>query len=494
MSESSREIGRFLKHSGIYAIGNALNRFGALLLLPVYTRYLSPTEYGVLESLYLISTVVSGLLGVGIAHATLRFYFDYEKQVDRNSVVSTNLIASLCISVAGVCLVAAAGPLITSQFLPDQNVGAAFYWMLVTIIFELASQVGLAYARATEKSLLFIGVSFAKLLIQLAANSFALVVMGSGVEGVLMGNALAVISGCAVLSYVTLRECGLHFDFAKFKPVLHYSIPLLWSSMVGIVSVTSDRLLLQKLVSLEALGIYALALRISKVIADLVGEPVNRAYGAFRFTIMQRNDAGLIQARIVRYLAVLLAMLALFVALVAGEVIRLLTAPSFWEAARYVPLLVPAAALSVLVYPLQSGIYYQKQSHQIFQISLARCAIGIVLGFVAISAWGITGACVAVLLVSITTAVHTHVLSQRHFHVRYDNGKLALLAALYALATLLGYLSDSLPRGTSLACKAATMLAFMACIVPLRLIEPDEIRAAIDALRNRFVGSREGAK
>lgn len=122
MSGSSREIGRFLKHSGIYAIGNALNRFGALLLLPVYTRYLSPTEYGVLESLYLISTVVSGLLGVGIAHATLRFYFDYENQADRNSVVSTNLIASLGISVAGIGLIATAGPLVASQFLAGQDV------------------------------------------------------------------------------------------------------------------------------------------------------------------------------------------------------------------------------------------------------------------------------------------------------------------------------------------------------------------------------------
>lgn len=366
--------------------------------------------------------------------------------------------------------------------------------MLVTIIFELASQVGLAYVRATEKSLLFITVSFAKLLIQVAANSIALVILDSGVEGVLVGNALAVISGCAVLSYVTLRECGFHFELAKFKPVLHYSIPLLWSSMVGIVSVTSDRLLLQKLVSLEALGIYALALRISKVIADLVGEPVNRAYGAFRFTIMQRSDAGLIQARIVRYLAILLATMALLVALLAGEVIRLLTAPSFWEAARYVPLLVPAAALSVLVYPLQSGIYYQKQSHQIFHISLVRCILGVASGFLAISAWGITGACVAVLLVSITTAIHTNILSQKHFHVKYDNGKLTLLAVLYIGATLLGYMSDSLSRGLSLTCKAVTMVAFLALIVPLRLIEPDELRAATRAVRSRFTRSPEGTK
>ena len=82
----SRSIGRFFQHSAIYALGNALNRVGAFLLLPLYTRYLSVGQYGSLELYYSISAVVSSLLSVGIAHATLRFYYEYDGESDRRAV------------------------------------------------------------------------------------------------------------------------------------------------------------------------------------------------------------------------------------------------------------------------------------------------------------------------------------------------------------------------------------------------------------------------
>src|SRR6185295_4790922 len=173
--------------------------------------------------------------------------------------------------------------------------------------------------RAVERSMLFIVVSFVKLVVQVIANSVALMHFNAGVEGVMAGNFLTVALGFAVLSWVTLRECGLRFEWAKLMPVLRYSVPLLWTTLVGIIGGTADRFLLQSLVSLAALGIYALALKLSKLVSDLVGEPINRAYGAFRFTIMERDDAGLIQAHLVRYLAVVLSAIGLAIVLFAGD-------------------------------------------------------------------------------------------------------------------------------------------------------------------------------
>ena len=74
MSSSSQEIGRFARHSAIYAIGNVLNRVGAFLLLPVYTNFLSTAEYGALELFYAVAIVISGVLSAGLSHATLRLF------------------------------------------------------------------------------------------------------------------------------------------------------------------------------------------------------------------------------------------------------------------------------------------------------------------------------------------------------------------------------------------------------------------------------------
>lgn len=486
MSSTSKEVGRFFKHSGIYAIGNALNRVGAFLLLPIYTRLLSPAEYGTLETLYLLSTVVSGVLGVGIAHATLRFYFDYKEPADRRAVISTNLMASLVISVAGVLGVALFADPLAAWLFKGQRLGSAIHWMLATIVFELASQVSLAYVRAVERSMLFIVVSFVKLVVQVIANSVALMHFNAGVEGMMAGNFLTVALGFAVLSWVTLRECGLRFEWAKLMPVLRYSVPLLWTTLVGIIGGTADRFLLQSLVSLEALGIYALALKLSKLVSDLVGEPINRAYGAFRFTIMERDDAGLIQAHLVRYLAVVLSAIGLAIVLFAGDALRLIAAPAYWSAARYLPWLVLAAVLQVLVYPLQTGIYYQKKSDQIFYIALGTSFSGLALGVPLIWAFDILGACLTVLGVAVVSVVLTDRISQRYFPVRYEARKLATLLAMVVAIGIAGQFADALPLLWSLPLRFVLGAAFLVGIVATRVIEPAELALARTRLLQRF--------
>src|SRR5688572_17197338 len=75
-----------LKHSGIYGIGHALSRMASLLLLPVYTRYLSPADYGCIAILDLTSAVLGILIGSEIAQAANRYHCDSSTDGERNCV------------------------------------------------------------------------------------------------------------------------------------------------------------------------------------------------------------------------------------------------------------------------------------------------------------------------------------------------------------------------------------------------------------------------
>jgi O-antigen/teichoic acid export membrane protein len=192
VSETQQDIGRFFRHSGVYALGNALNRLGAFLLLPLYTNYLSVAEYGELELFYVIGAVVSGILSIGIAHATLRFYFEYTKQEERDAVVTTNLIASLVITGAGVLPLVFYAKDIAQYFFHDVGLALGIWLILATLVLELSSQVSLAYLRAREHSVFFITVSFGKLVVQIAVNAVLLIWFETGLLGVLTGNLAAV--------------------------------------------------------------------------------------------------------------------------------------------------------------------------------------------------------------------------------------------------------------------------------------------------------------
>ncbi|MGD8419491.1 MAG: oligosaccharide flippase family protein, partial [Gammaproteobacteria bacterium] len=142
------ELARFFKHSSIYAVGNIINRIGAFILLPIYTNYLTVGEYGTLELFYVVMSVISGILAVGLAHATLRFYFDYDSQEERNLTITTNYIGSFVITLGSVAFLAMFSGQISGLVFEDKSLEIGIYLILTTIVFELSSQICLAYVRA----------------------------------------------------------------------------------------------------------------------------------------------------------------------------------------------------------------------------------------------------------------------------------------------------------------------------------------------------------
>ena len=76
MSSLGGQLKRLGKHSVIYGLGGLVSRILAVLLLPLYTRYLSPSDYGKVETLIALTTVIGIVLRMGISSAFFRFYFD----------------------------------------------------------------------------------------------------------------------------------------------------------------------------------------------------------------------------------------------------------------------------------------------------------------------------------------------------------------------------------------------------------------------------------
>ena len=461
MPSESAPLGRFFKHSTIYAFGNMLNRIAALLLLPIYTNYLTVAEYGALELFYVIAAVCTGFLSVGIAHATLRFYFEYDTETDRHSVVTTNLTVSLLISLTGVLLIGQWHEALARYAFGGPEYSRGVLIILATLVFELSSQVSLAFLRAKEYSKLFVGIMFFKLLIQLGANTYFVVFLDKGVEGVLTGNLIAVAFGWTCLTVVVLSKCGYRFEWSKAAPALKYSFPFLLSTLTGLVSAYTDRFLINSLLSLQLLGIYALALKFSELLENLIGEPFNRSYGAFRFSIMKEGNAAEIQARIVRYLLVALAATGLGIVYFAKDLLTVMSDPGYWPAVTILPILMVGGLLKVLNYTFQTGILYEKKTHHIFQIGLIAASTSVVSNFLMIKWMGLVGACLAQVLTASVVLTVTNRISQRYFRVRYDYRRLLVIAGITVFFYLISLPLANHPIHVDFPAKVLLYIAFV---------------------------------
>lgn len=449
------DISRFFKHSSIYALGNILNRIGAFVLLPIYTTYLTVAEYGSLELFYMVSAVVSGVLAIGIAHATLRFYFEYENDVDRHAVVSTNIIASGIITIIGALLTFMFADKISLLVFNsvEQNYIIGIYIILTTMVLELSSQVCLAYLRARELSLFYVVISLAKLIIQVAVNSYLIIIENAGITGILIGNLCAVAIGWLILITYTLSCCGFRFHFDKMKSILTYSFPFLLATMIGIVAVNADRFMLNKFLGLEAVGIYSLALKLTMLIEVLVAEPFSKSYGAYRFSIMKNDNVGEIQNKITRYMTLIISIMLIAIVYSSHEIITVMSNPEYYAAVIILPVLIFSGGFKVFTYIFQTGILYAKATKHMFTISVIGGLSIILLNYIFINSFGLIGACIAKVAASALVLYVTNHISQKYMKIDYPYITMFKVLLITVIFIMLGVGANELSFWMAIASK-----------------------------------------
>jgi len=306
------------------------------------------------------------------------------------------------------------------------------------------------------------------------------------VEGVLLGNLCAAAAGWATLFIYTTRHCGFAFHLDKLLPVLRYSFPFLLTTIVGIIAGNVDRFLINGMLTLQALGIYALATKFSKLLEELIGEPFNRAYGAYRFSIMDTPDAAAIQARLVRYLLAGASIAGLGILLFTRDLLVVMSHRDFWPAADILPMLVLAAIINAVCYPVQSGILFKKRSDEIFYISVANALLRAVGGFALISWFGLLGACAAVLLAAAVNLALTDRIAQRSFAVSYEYRRLASIVLLAVIFYLVSLALAHLPWPVAMLAKSFLLLGYAATLLGSSVFDKEETAYVTAFLRRKL--------
>jgi O-antigen/teichoic acid export membrane protein len=414
------EIKRLAKHTGIYTFGNIAMRAGAVVLLPLYTHYLSVADFGILSLLSSISAIVSSFLGIGIAHATLRFYFEFDEIRDRNTVVSTALITTTAICLSAVIVLSSFSMKVSELIFHSKSYALAINITYLSLIFEMVRQVGLSYMRAREYSILFVVVSIVQLVVQVGCNVYFLAVLKMGVTGVVIGNTVCVFFGVLICTVIAIKECGIRYEFDKMKAMLKYSYPFLFSSITGVLLGNADRFILTSLFSLEAVGIYSLGLKFSALLSELIIEPFQRSFGAFRFSIMKQDNAGLIQSRTLIYLFIIVCWAGLGISVFSEQVINLLASPNYYGVVKYIPLILLAQVVGSCGYIFQTGILFEKDTTKLFYIGLCSGLLGVFASYPLIYFVRIYGACLALIGKNVLSVFMTYKTSQKLHPVDYD--------------------------------------------------------------------------
>jgi len=431
------DISRLIKHSGLYGLGIILSKCIGFLMIPVYTRYLSPADFGVLELLDMIIFFATSFAAMGIYGAVFRFHSAYDTVQEKKEVISTALLCVAGGSLLWSVVIILGAPTIARGVFGSTAFAPLVRIVALTFFFSNLCEVPLAYWRAEGRTKLFVFVGLGRTLLGALALAYSLVIAKAGLQGAVYANCLTSAIGGLTLFGVVLSGIPKRIIADKLRPMLAYGIPVVAWDITMFVLTFSDRFFLRYYASLTEVGVYGLGYKLAGVVALIVNVPFLTAWQWQQFDLAKRENAKQIYAKVETYLLVASIAVGLAVAVLAKDVLRILTPPGYWAAARVVPLIALSYIVSNVRQVVVTGILIRQATYYLTVIAASCAVANLALNFIFIPRYRAMGAAVATVVTFALLLFLCFAAAQRIYPVPYEYGRNALVLGWATLVYLL---------------------------------------------------------
>lgn len=337
MKSQYRDI---IKHSGVYGLGQVLSRLISVLMLPIYTRYLLPAEYGAIAILDLTAGILGIIVGGGMVAAVSRYHFEAIDSDEQHTVWWTGLMVVVAIATAVV-----APALLIRSFLALVTLGSEmptgsylYALMLPTLWFLTIAQIPDQYMRVRKWSWLTVAVSVGVLTFNIALNIYFLAAMHLGVSGVLLGNLIGAFVGAAVRLGIMCLACGRpRFQWSLARHLWRFGSPMVAAGLLALVMHQADRYLLRLSWDLDQVGIYSLAYTVGQGLNSMFFIPFVAIWGVVVYEIAKLPDAKHAYVRIFQYYVYTLMLFLFGVSLFVRPLLATFLPAEYEAAAPLIP-------------------------------------------------------------------------------------------------------------------------------------------------------------
>ncbi len=484
------------RHSLIYALGVVVARAVSFLMLPIYTRFLTPADYGVMALVEMTLDFVTIIAGAKLVLGVFRYYHKAETQEEREEVVSTSflLVAGLY-SIVGMAAFLASEPLSRLVFGSGQNV-ILFQIASVNVALGALLMVPLSLARVEDRSVFFVGMNLVKLVLQVVAVLVFLVVMDLGVLGVFLASFVAnlLVGGFATLWLY--RRVRLSWTGRAAQNLFRYGLPLMLTKVATFATTFSDRFFLQAVADETAVGLYNLAYQFGFILVMVGFSPIDQIWNPKRFAVAERTDRDDVLSRGFILINVVLISVAVAISIFVYDLLRVMATPPFWSAAEVVPLILIAYVLQSWASVQDIGILLAERTRYVALANFVAAAVA-VLGYLLFIPrylqWGAAG--VTVLAFAVQFGL-IYWFSQRLRPIRYRWKPVFFLCGWAAVAVGVGLLLPELPVILSVLARSAIGLVFLTGVWALPILEGRDKEAVLDllySLKGVLLTSRSGS-
>ena len=432
-----RHLGRLFKGTVIYGIGNVLNQLLNVLLLPLFTHYLSPKDYGILSVFNFFSVLMNAIFLLGFGTSIGILYYNNSDYTQKNRVIWNSffilLLSSFIMIILGIIFIKP-----FNQLLLQSN-DYAFYYILI-LISTAASILILPFMlklQFEEKQSTYVIITIVNTLCSIGLAIALIVFMKRGLAGRIEAMAISSIIAFLIWFYFGIKNLSYKIEMTTIRNLIKYGIPMMPSYIFLYILGQGNIFYLEKYTNLEILGLYNVGYGFACAIL-LVINAITTAWFPFMLSFVDKQDeAKVLFGKITTYYFFIVGFISLFFFSFAQPVVYLFTQKAFHGSYIIVGLIAASQVLVGLFSFLLPPLYFIKKVNHIPLIQMFASIVYIILGYHFISRLGLIGSGFAIitgyLAMNIITYLWINLPKDRFLRIQYEWKRIFL--------TCIGYVS-----------------------------------------------------
>ncbi|HVQ57534.1 MAG TPA: oligosaccharide flippase family protein [Solirubrobacterales bacterium] len=476
-----------------YTAASVLSKLIAVALLPLYTRYLTPDDYGAAEVMFASVVSISIIVRFGLIEAVLRFY--YKDDEDPARVVSSTFAGLFWFATIGALVALPFAEPISEALLDEPAADLARMsigglWVLTMFEFLLT------LFRLEERARAYFTTTILSVLVTIALTVVLVVGNDEGARGLLLGS---YASGAAfVLGLIVLqrRRLSLFFDTALLRRLLRFGLPTMPAEVSLYALNFVDRIIIVRTVGLAEAGLYSLAVKFAQGVNVLV-RGFQLAWPPLAYSIRDDDEARRAYARVVTLFLAGCAFVVTGMWLFSRWIVRALAAPEFFESFEAIGLISIGVTLYALYMVMVVILGRTGRTEFNFPAAIAALVVNVVLNLLLVPSLEIVGAGLALVASYLVVVALMYGFTQRLFPVPYEWGRLARVVLTAAALVGLAELATPTEGPAGLLLRAALLAAYPLALLAsgfftaterawlARLRHPDEIAAEMRRMRDQ---------
>jgi O-antigen/teichoic acid export membrane protein len=474
-----------LKNSGIYGISNILMQGISFLLLPLYTIYLTPDNYGVLSVVNSYSRLLAIIFTFGLARTTVRFYYLYKDNPEDVKKLWGTIISFIYVSGFTIgAIIIIFNKILIAPIIQDIDFYPYLFLGMITVIFNPAFGVYQATLQARHQAMKYGAQNIARFVFRLLLVITLVVFVKIGVTGVLLANAITSIIFFIYVFIIFRKEIILGFNRNILKRTLTYSIPLIPRSLANWSYAMISTIFLNNMISTASAGLYSIGFQFGNIVSIIV-DSVHNAFRPWFYENMEKGEKG--KETIISYanaFTLFYASIALVISLFGKDILSIMVTEKFRSAWVVIPFVSYTFVFSGIYYFFMYPVEYSLKGAKYLNIpTFSSAIISIALNLILIPHFGLIGSAVATLIARIISTFITLLISRKFEYIKYNWIRMYTISLLFFTVSFISYTEEYIGFFTLFLIKIGIVGAV---IIVIKRIYSKEYEFILDTIRKKL--------